>query len=276
MSVRFLPALLALLLGLGGGLAWAAEVALRGDFRQGGMVIGRAPPGASAQLDGRELAVSPAGLFVFGLGRDEAGPIVVTVETAAGTRLRREFEIPARRYEVQRIDGLPQEEVAPQAPAIRMRIREQARLVASIRSRQSAGTGFAGDWVWPVSGEISGVYGSQRILNGKPRSPHSGLDIAAPAGRPVAAPASGTVVMAYPGMVLSGNTVIIDHGQGVFSTLIHLSEMVVKQGDQVEAGAVIGRVGASGRATGPHLHWGVNWFDTRLDPRLLVGAMPEG
>ena len=134
--------------------------------------------------------------------------------------------------------------------------------------------GFAEVFQWPLIGPISGVYGSQRFYNGVAGSPHFGVDIARPTGSQVSAPASGVVTLVHPDMFYSGGTLIIDHGHGISSTFIHLSEILVKEGDAIHQGQVIAKVGQTGRATGPHLDWRMNWFEERLDPQLLMGPMP--
>lgn len=252
--------------------ALAERIGFRGEFTQGGLIVGQAPPGAEVEIDDCPVSVSPRGRFVFGLGRDAEGPVTVTVRAGGGESVHR-LPVAARDYDVQHIDGLPPEKVTPSAADLK-RIRAEQALIDGARGRDSPREGYAADWVWPVTGVISGVYGSRRVLNGKPRRPHYGVDIAAPAGTPIRAPAAGVVTLAHPDMYFSGHTVILDHGHGVTSTLIHMSEMHIETGDEVARGDVIGAVGATGRATGPHLHWGVNWFDTRLDPALLVPEMP--
>lgn len=143
-------------------------------------------------------------------------------------------------------------------------------MIARARQIDSPGTDFTASFIAPVNGRISGVFGSQRILDGKPRQPHSGVDFAAPEGAPVKAPAAGSVTLVDPDMYFSGGTVILDHGHGISSVFIHLSRIDVRVGQRIARGEVIGAVGATGRATGPNLHWGVSWFETRLDPQLLL------
>ena len=168
---------------------------------------------------------------------------------------------------------MPQQTVTPD-PAIAARIaHEQARVVAA-RERDDERSDFAAGFRWPLQGRISGVYGSQRIYNGTPRSPHSGLDVAAPTGTPIRAPAAGVVTFADPGLYLTGGTVLLDHGHGVSSNFLHLSRIDVAVGERVEAGQVLGQVGATGRATGPHMHWGMNWFGVRVDPRAVLEKWP--
>jgi len=150
------------------------------------------------------------------------------------------------------------------------RIAREAARVREARLLDDARADFARAFIWPVQGRISGRFGNQRIYNGKPGSPHSGMDIAAPTGTPVKAPAAGVVTLADPDLYLTGGTLLIDHGHGISSNFLHLSRLDVKPGDRVEQGQVVGAVGATGRASGPHLHWGMNWFEVRIDPLLVL------
>ena len=256
-------------------LAHGAEsrVDFPGSVSQGALVIGTIPPGAHARYAERDLSVTPDGHVVFGVGRDERGPVAVDVTERNGRRDRIEIAVTPRDWPVERIEGVPPATVEP-PPEIAERIRkEQARVVAA-RRRNDARDDFLETFRWPVEGRLSGRFGSQRIyvVNGKdvPKSPHPGMDIAVPQGTPVKAPASGIVTFADANLYLTGGTVLIDHGRGISSNFLHLSRIDVKVGEHVEQGQVIGAVGMTGRATGPHLHWGMNWFDVRLDPLLLV------
>jgi murein DD-endopeptidase MepM/ murein hydrolase activator NlpD len=241
---------------------------------QGCAVFGRVDPGSRLRLDGRELRLAADGLFVFGVGRDAKGPLLLELSTADGKTRRIELEVAARQWRIERVDGLPPSTVAP-PPEIAARIaREQARVVAA-RRRDAPQADFADGFDWPLRGRISGVYGSQRILNGEPRAPHSGLDVAAPTGTALRAPAAGTVTFADPDLYLTGGTVLIDHGHGLSSVFLHLSRIDVEVGQRLQPGEVFGAVGATGRATGPHMHWGLNWFDVRIDPALLPGIVEE-
>lgn len=174
-----------------------------------------------------------------------------------------------RDWPLQRVDGVPPATVDP-PPHIAERIRREQARVAAARTRDEPHTGFARPFIRPVEGRISGRFGRARMYNGRPGSPHSGMDIAAPQGTPVKAPAPGVVAFADPDLYLTGGTVLLDHGHGIGSNFLHLSRIDVQVGDVVEAGQVIGAVGATGRATGPHLHWGMTWFDTRIDPQLVL------
>jgi murein DD-endopeptidase MepM/ murein hydrolase activator NlpD len=258
---------------VGGAAAAASQLELEGAFIQGGLVRGQVPPGSEVRFAGRRLHLDPAGRFLFGFGRDEATGESLVVRYPDGSRVERWLEIARHDYRIERVDGLPPREVSPSAEDL-VRIRADARLIKAARERDSAEPAIAPAFVWPVAGRISGVYGSQRILNGEPRAPHRGVDIAAPAGTTVGAMAAGVVSVAAPDMYFTGNTVMIDHGYGLHSVYAHLSALLVRVGQAVRQGEPVGRVGATGRATGPHLHWGVYWFDQALDPALLVGPMP--
>ena len=253
----------------------AAAFELKGQPVQGGLLVGRAAPGTTVAFQDRPLRLSPDGLFVIGFDRDAPLESVLTLRAADGRETRHPVRIAARSYDVQRIDGLPQRKVTP-APEDLERIRREAGLARTARQRDDPRTDFAQAFIWPVHGRISGVYGSQRILNGEPRRPHYGVDIAAPTGTPVKAPADGVVSLVHPDMFFSGRTLILDHGHGVSSTFLHLSAILVREGQTVRQGEVIARVGASGRVTGAHLDWRMNWFEQRIDPTLLVPPMPAG
>ncbi|WP_374603758.1 M23 family metallopeptidase [Arenimonas sp.] len=262
-----------LLLPLLAGASAGESVHLPDHLAQGDLVVGRTQPGSEVVYGDRSLRVDGQGRFVFGLGRDEAGPVSLLVKLPDGRLETVMRPVAGREWKIERVDGVPQQTVTPD-PAIAARIaREQAKVVAA-RERDDGRSDFAEGFRWPLQGRISGVYGSQRIYNGTPRSPHSGLDVAAPTGTPIRAPAAGVVTFADPGLYLTGGTVLLDHGHGVSSNFLHLSKLDVAVGDRVEAGQVIGQVGATGRATGPHMHWGMNWFGVRVDPRAVLAKWP--
>lgn len=248
-------------------------LAFQGRFVQGGLVVGRTVPGASVTFQGTPIRVSPDGLFVIGFDRDAPPSATLVLQPPGGAVETREVAVEKREYDIQRIDGLPPRKVNPNPDDLK-RIQQEAALVKNARAQDAARTDFARPFIWPVTGRISGVFGSQRILNGEPRRPHYGIDIAAPAGTPVVAPADGVVRLVHPDMFFSGGTLIIDHGHGVSTSYLHLQTILVKEGDAVEQGDVVAKVGATGRVTGPHLDWRVNWFQNRLDPALLVPPMP--
>ena len=269
--MRWWYALAVLVFGLA---AQASEVQLEGQLIQGGLVRGQVAPGSAVWLDGRALRVSADGWFAFGFGRDATEHAELEVHAPDGGEERRGLEIARRSYRIQRINGLAPRAVTP-SEADLVRIEAEESVLEAARRRDSAGVGFTEKVAWPVQGRISGIYGSQRILNGEPRAPHRGLDIAAPPGTPVGAMASGVVSLAEPAMYFTGGTVMIDHGHGVHSIYAHLEDVLVEVGQAVAQGAILGTVGATGRATGPHLHWGVYWFDQAVDPALLVEPMPQ-
>ena len=237
--------------------------------QQGAMVIGKVPPNSRVAYADRALRVTDCGSVVFGVDRDADGPAVVKVTPPGQPARTVRVDIRSRDWPIQRIDGVPPETVEPPPKLARRIAREQGR-VHEARQTSNAGIGFTEDFTWPVTGRISGRFGNQRIYNGTPGSAHSGMDIAVPKGTPIKAPAAGTVVFADPGLYLTGGTVLIDHGHGIGSNFLHMSELDVKVGDTVAQGRVIGKVGATGRATGPHLHWGMTWYNVRIDPLLVL------
>jgi murein DD-endopeptidase MepM/ murein hydrolase activator NlpD len=237
--------------------------------QQGSMVIGTTDPGASVRYGERRLRVSPNGRFVFAVGRDATGSATVTVNEPVAGKKQYAVNILPRDWPIETINGVPPDTVNP-PPEIAARIAREQSSVAAVRTRDDAREDFAQAFIWPVQGRISGRFGNQRVYNGTPKSPHSGMDIAAANGTPVKAPAAGIVTFASPSLYLTGGTVVIDHGAGVSSNFLHLSRIDAKVGDRVEQGQVFGAVGATGRATGPHLHWGMNWFDARIDPLLVL------
>lgn len=251
-----------------------ALLELDGKFVQGGVIVGKTEPDARVTIDGRSLKVRPDGRFLIGLGRDQGASAALVVTHADGRTDEVPLQIEQRDYAVERIDGLPEQMVTPDQ-AVLTRIAEEKARVEAARAIDSAEPRFDEGFVWPAIGPVSGVYGSQRILNGEPRAPHRGIDVAAPPGTPVGAMASGVVSLAEPDLYFTGGTVMIDHGHGLHSIYVHLRDVLVEVGQEMAQGAILGTVGSSGRATGPHLHWGIYWFDRAVDPALLVGPMPQ-
>lgn len=232
-------------------------------------------PGAKVRIDGRSIRVSEQGYFLLGFSRDAKSKHELAVAYPDGTKQRRTIDVRKRKYDVQRIDGLPPKQVSPGKKDLE-RIRKEQALINSARRRDDPRTDFLQSFIWPVKGRISGVYGSQRILNGQPRRPHAGLDIAAPTGTPVRAPAAGVVSLVHPDMYFTGGTLILDHGHGLSTMYIHLNKIHVKQDQKVAQGDIIAEVGMTGRATGPHLHWAMNLFSRKLDPQLLLDEQATG
>lgn len=272
----------ALVIGLAASLAAlpaCADVVLKGPLEQGSLIVGKTDPGASVTLDGDQIMVSRHGYFALGFDRDHGPKAKLTVTTPGGTTETKNLAIAPRDWKVQRISGIAPKYVTPPKEQIERIKREQA-LKRATRPRNTDEDWFAGKFVWPSTGPISGVFGSQRIFNGEPRNPHYGVDVAAPTGAKVIAPADGIIRLAEPDMFFEGGLIFIDHGQGVISMLMHMSRIDVKSGQQVKQGDTLGAVGSSGRATGPHMHWGMLWRGAHVDPSLLVegvgakGAQP--
>lgn len=251
------------------------QTSLTGNFIQGGIIIGKTLAENQIIFENITLQVSPAGDFIFGFNRDEAKQIKLVVVLKDGTIVNHSLNIKHRKYDIQRIDGLSEAKVSPKKPEVLSRIKLDSAQVANARLRDDARLDFKETFIWPTTGRISGVYGSQRILNGKPKWPHFGVDVAAPVGDNVIAPASGIITLAISDMFYSGGTIILDHGHGLSSSFLHLSEILVKQGDVVKQGDLIAKVGATGRVTGAHLDWRMNFFKRRLDPQLLVPTMDD-
>jgi murein DD-endopeptidase MepM/ murein hydrolase activator NlpD len=236
---------------------------------QGAMVVGKVPAGSVVTYADRRLHVTPYGSVVLGVGREESGPVRVQVQPPGAATQSVDIAVTGRDWPVERIDGVPPATVDP-PPAIAARIEREQAQVAAARTRNDPRADFAQPFAWPVQGRISGRFGNQRVYNGIPRAPHSGMDIAARSGTPVLAPAAGVVSFAARDLYLTGGTVVLDHGHGVSSNFLHLSRIDVAVGERIAQGDSIGAVGATGRATGPHLHWGMNWFDVRIDPLLVL------
>ena len=253
--------------------AEAGQLRLEGPLVQGGLVIGHTESGAHVSLDNRAVRVSGDGIFLLGFARDAPMTARLRVEHPDGSVTDRALDVVKRDYKVQRIDGLPERQVTP-SPDDMVRVKDDNTQIAQARAKYSDRSDFVSGFVWPAEGEVSGVYGSQRILNGKPRRPHNGIDVVAPRGSPVIACADGIVALVHQDMFFTGKTVMIDHGHGLTSVYVHMDDIRVRAGDKVRKDDRVGSIGKTGRVTGPHLHWGVSLFDTHLDPALLVGPMP--
>jgi murein DD-endopeptidase MepM/ murein hydrolase activator NlpD len=247
-----------------------AGVTLTGRFIQGGLVSGRCDKPCQVALEGKRVEVSPDKYFVIGFGRDAPALQAFSVTFREGEKpVHASLRVQKRSYPVERIKGVPQATVEP-PPEVTERILREQVLVENARKTFTRLEYHRTQFDWPAQGRVSGVFGSQRVYNGVPKTPHNGMDIAAPIGAPVHAPVDGVVTLAERDLFFSGGTLIVDHGHGVFSTFIHLSDILVKPGDAIRRGDLIAKVGMTGRATGPHLHWSLNWFNERLDPQLLM------
>ena len=264
---------LGLMMFLAPSAATAATLTLEGILTQGALVLGCTQPGAQVVFDNRPVQVSDKGVFLIGFGRDAGRHASLLITYPDGSEVKRPLAVAKRNYRIQSIHGLPPRKVEP-TPSDQQRIRTEAQLVLQARRRDDPRSDFLSGFMWPVRGRISGVYGSQRILNGVARRPHYGIDIAASEGTPVVAPADGLVTLVYEDMFFSGGTLILDHGHGLSSSFLHLSRILVRPGQTVNQGETIAEVGASGRVTDAHLDWRVNLFEKRLDPALVVKAIP--
>lgn len=253
----------------------AQALELKGKHKQGALLFGETHPEAEVYLNERTVPVTPDGHFALGFGREAEPEHELRVKKPDGSVERHVVTIEQRDYHIQRVEGVPHETVTPD-PKHLERIRNEASRVRQARAEKSEREDFLGDYIWPVEGPITGVYGSQRYFNGEPRQPHYGVDVAAPEGTEVMAPADGRVTLAEDDLFFSGGTLIIDHGYGVSSTLMHLSRLHVDVGDEVRQGDLVAEVGATGRATGPHLDWRMNWFSERIDPTTIAPELVGG
>lgn len=264
---------LALLLLLCSGQTTLADniaTRLPATLSQGGLVMVQLQPGSQLELAGKPVHVGEDGLAVFGAGRDEHGPLAIDIVQPGGGRVSTRIAIVPRDWPIEYINGVPPATVNP-PPELAARIEREQAAVGDARSRDDEREDFLGGFIWPVQGRISGRFGNQRVYNGEPKAPHSGMDIAVPQGTPVLAPAAGVVTFAQPDLYLTGGTILLDHGFGLSSNFLHLSKLEVVVGQHVSQGQVIALSGMTGRVTGPHLHWGFNWLGVRLDPLLLPG-----
>ena len=258
-------------LGFAATPSWAASsggkagrLVVKGAMEQGSLGLGYAEPKAGVTVDGQKLRLSPDGVFAFGFGFDQTKPSIVIVTWSDGGIETQSYTPAPRQYEIQHVNGLPQNTVTP-PPDVLVRIKQEAESIYLARQRDTVGGDFLSGFDWPAPGIESGVFGSQRIDNGVPMTPHFGVDMAAPTGTPIHAPADGTVSLSAD-HYLNGGFTLIDHGHGVSTSYLHQSKRLVKEGDVVKRGQKIGEIGQTGRATGPHLHWAMNWFEVKLDP----------
>ncbi|MDB2650029.1 M23 family metallopeptidase [Porticoccaceae bacterium] len=249
-------------------------ISFEGEFKQGGLLIGQVQEGQTVSYQGKTLNLTTNNQFLLGLGRNAPAITTVTLNSQDQEPQTITLEIAARQYNIQKIEGVPAKTVTPPATDLQ-RIKQDASMVREARKLVSNKQDFLKGFIKPANGPITGVYGSQRFYNGVPKSPHYGIDYAAPTGTAVIAPADGVVTFAHNDLFYSGGTLIIDHGHGLSSTFLHLSEILVKPDQQVTLGMEIAKIGATGRATGPHLDWRMNWLDQRIDPDLVLKVLPS-
>lgn len=243
-----------------------------GEFTQGGYIRGRAPDGTvEVKLGDQTAKIGDDYSFFAAFDRDAASTATLTATMFDGQIVTETLKVSPRDWQIERVNVAKRALRNPEA-YWRKREPEHNAIVAA-RAKQTGATGWQQDFIWPLSGRISGRFGRQRIYRGEPGSYHSGIDIAMPNGTPFVAPADGVVILARTGFSLEGGLLMIDHGNGLNSAFLHCSRILVKEGDSVTQGQHIGNVGSTGRSTGPHLHWGLKWHDARFDPLLLAGPM---
>ena len=243
-------------------------VEFKGKFIQGHFIIGQAEPGSKIIIDKKEIKVSKDGYFVFGIDRDRKFDILITniFDEQKEKIIKKVFK---RKYKIQKIDGLPEDKVTPPEEVYK-RIKKENNAIGQARAINSNLNYFKNKFIMPLDGIITGVYGSQRILNGKPKWPHYGIDIAAKQGTHIKSSGNGIVTMAEDDLYYTGGTIIMDHGHGISTIYSHLENVLVSVGDKINQGDIIGTVGSTGRSTGPHLDFRINWFQTRLDPMSVL------
>ena len=246
----------------------AFAVEFKGKFLQGHFIIGITDPESKIIIDKKEVRVSEDGYFVFGIDRDRKFDVTITI-ISESKKEKIIKKVLKRKYNIQRIDGLEESKVTP-PESVYKRIKAENNRIGEARAINSELPFFKDQFIMPVKGIISGVYGSQRILNGKPRWPHYGIDIAAKKGTEIKSSGTGVVTMAEDDLYYTGGTVIMDHGHGISTIYSHLETVIVYVGDKINQGDIIGTVGSTGRSTGPHLDFRVNWFQTRLDPMSVL------
>lgn len=250
----------------------ARTLSYAGELTQGGFVRGTLPAGTRAAVLGETpLRLAADGRFFAAFDRDSPASLTLRITHADGRNEAAPLVIAPRQWNIQRINAPLRGSVSSEA--FWQRRKPELDLINAARARFTPAEGWRQDFIWPVKGRISGLFGRQRIYRGEPGSFHTGIDIAPGADVPFAAPAAGVVVLARSGFSLEGGLIIIDHGAGLNSAFLHASKFLVTEGDIVRQGQMIGHVGATGRATGPHLHWSLKWHDARLDPLLFTGPM---
>ena len=240
-----------------------------GDFKQGSFILGKTDPNSKVYIDNRKVRVSSDGYFAFGLDRDRKNNVLIKIKNDRETKLI-EKKVFKRKYKIQRIDGLPPKQVTP-PPEVYKRIKKDNILIGKARAIDSKLVFFKDKFIYPIDKYIiTGVYGSQRILNGKPRRPHYGIDFHAPEGTPVKSMMDGVVTLVENDMYFTGGTIIFDHGHGISTLYMHMKDINVSKGQLVKKGDVVGTLGQTGRATGPHLDVRLNWFEIKLDPASIL------
>ncbi|WP_299806423.1 M23 family metallopeptidase [uncultured Shewanella sp.] len=250
----------------------SAAVELNGELSQGALVRAKVQPGTQVFLNDEVVKVNELGQFAFGFAREAELEQMLKLVYPDGLTELKPLKLKQRQYKIQQVNGISKKIMKPD-PKAQARAAKDSKQVKAARAQFTESNAFNQAFIWPLTGRISGVYGSQRVYNGKPGTPHFGVDVAAKTGTVVVAPADGVISLSVPDMFYSGGTMIIDHGYGVSSSFLHLSKLYVKQGQLVKQGEKVAEVGSTGRSTGPHLDWRVNWYQMRLDPTTIVPSM---
>ena len=250
-----------------------SAIKLSGEIKQGGLVIGKTEPNSVVTLNEQILPVSKNGDYVFAFSRDDDKQYQLKVTSPSGNIEQKTLTPAKREYKISRVEGISKKIMNPNKKAIARAAKDRAD-IGKVRKISSELTYFSQGFIAPRDSRITGVYGSQRYYNGVPKTPHFGVDYAGKIGAPIKAPASGKILLWVPDMFYSGGTLVIDHGHGITSNFLHLSDSLVKEGDIVEQGQVIAKVGNSGRVSGPHLDWRMNWHKVRFDPQLAMKVIP--
>ncbi|PKG55867.1 M23 family metallopeptidase [Shewanella sp. GutDb-MelDb] len=249
-----------------------AQVELNGELKQGSLIRAKVKPGTQVYLNDAAIDVNSEGQFAFGFAREAQLKQLLKLVYPDGLTELKPLTLAKRQYKIQNVNGISKKIMKPD-PKAQNRAAQDSKQVKAARTQFTKSNAFNQTFIWPLTGRISGVYGSQRVYNGKPGTPHYGVDVAAKTGTVVVAPADGVISLAVDDMFYSGGTMIIDHGFGVSSSFLHLSKLYVKEGQEIKQGDKVAEVGATGRATGPHLDWRVNWYQMRLDPTSIVPSM---
>ena len=252
-----------------------ADFHLSGAIEQGGLATGIAPAGTyELRLDGKPVALAADARFLIAFDRDQGPMSSIEARLADGSLYRRTLAVRPRAWQIESLPTLARGTTP--TPEFLARRKIELEQIAAARAIDSGAAGWRQHFLWPVKGRISGVFGSQRIYAGEPGAYHAGVDVARPVGTAIVAPADGVVILAAPlPFSLEGNLLMIDHGMGLNSAFLHLSRIDVRAGQAVRQGQLLGAIGMTGRATGPHLHWAVKWHDARIDPAPLAGPMAQ-
>ena len=250
-----------------------AQIKLSGEITQGGLIVGKTQAQSTVMLNDQLLPVSSNGDYVFAFSRNDTTTYTLSITSPTGEVEQKTFTPTKREYKISRVEGISKKIMNPD-PKDQKRAKEDSIAIGKVRKVSSDLTAFSNGFIAPRNARLTGVYGSQRFYNGEPKNPHYGVDYAGKIGAEVKAPADGKILLWVPDMFYSGGTMVIDHGHGITSNFLHLSDSLFNVGDMVKQGQVVAKVGNSGRVTGPHLDWRMNWHKVRFDPQLAMKIIP--